>query len=297
MNLDALPFPNRFLLDNEKYIAPISHEPYTLIISSRGCPFNCIYCTAHKYYGKNVRFRSAENIVAEMRHVTEKLGIRFIAMWSDTFTLKKDFVLDLCNKIIESKLDVEWYCNSRVDTVDEDMIEAMAKAHCKVITLGVESLDQKMLDRMRKGIKVQRIKDTINLCRKHGIITQAHLIFGLPGENKDTIRTTIKGIIDANPDYAEFYCAVPFPGTDFNEFARKNNLLTTHDYARYELNQAVVSYPHLSDIEIKNAMIRAYRAFYIRPSYVLRKVKEFPITQWPSIARQAFSWAKDWIFG
>jgi radical SAM superfamily enzyme YgiQ (UPF0313 family) len=295
-NLDALPFPARNLLDNQKYIAPLSHNPYTLLIASRGCPFNCIYCTAHQYYGKKTRSRSTANILAEMRHIASNLGIRNIAMWSDTFTLNKPFVLELCKKIKESKLDVEWYCNSRVDTVDEEMIREMAAANCKVITLGVESLDQRILDNMRKGTRVEQIKKTIVLCRKYGVKTQAHLIFGLPGENSDSVSNTIRGIMEADPDYAEFYCAVPFPGTEFHAMARKHKWLTTTDYSKFEINQAIISYPHLSDVDIKSSMRRAYRAFYLRPIYLFRKLKEWPIWEWPSISKQVLSWAKDWIY-
>ncbi|MFH0979312.1 MAG: radical SAM protein [Candidatus Woesearchaeota archaeon] len=296
-DLDSLPFPDRTLLHNELYIAPLSHKPYTLIIASRGCPYSCIYCTAHQYYGRKPRSRSADNILEEIRHVVEKLHIRYIAMWSDTFTLNKQFVLELCYKIIASGLDFEWYCNSRVDTIDDEMIKIMAKAHCKVITLGVESLDQSILDRMKKRITVAQIERAISICRLHGIKTQAHLIFGLPGETAQSIKRTIKGIKHANPDYAEFYCAVPFPGTEFHDLMEKQGYITTKDYSRYELNQAIVSYPTLSDKDIKNALIQAYRAFYLRPSYVWRKVREFPLRDWPSIGLQAISWAKNWIFG
>jgi anaerobic magnesium-protoporphyrin IX monomethyl ester cyclase len=296
-NLDAMPFPSRNLMPNEKYTAPLYRKPYTLVISSRGCPFECIYCTAHQYYGRKPRFRSPQNVMAEIRHVVTKIGIRHIAMWSDTFTLRKEFVLELCKRIKQSELDFEWYCNSRVDTVDEEMIEAMAEANCRIMTFGVESFEQRVLDLMNKGITPEQTRRAIALCRKYEIRTQAHLIFGLPGENHESIAKTINGVIEADPDYAEFYCAVPFPGTKFYKLATEKNYLTTKQYSRYELNQAIVSYPNLSSAEVKKAMTKAYRKFYLRPSYIFRKATELPISQWPTIAGQAISWVRDWILG
>lgn len=297
-DLDKLPFPARELLHNEKYIMPLTHEPYTLIIPSRGCPYSCIFCTAHKYYGKKQRYRSVKNIVEEIKEIVYENKVYHIGMWSDTFTLNKKLVLEFCKAIKKENLHLKfsWYCNSRVDCLDEEMIKEMASANCKVMTLGVESLNKDILKNIKKGITPEQVEKTIKLCRKYSIETQTHIIFGLPGETKKTVNETIKGILRMKPDYAQFYCAIPFPGTEFYDYVEKNNLITTKNWDKYEINQAIVSYPNFSDKQIQNAMRKAYKRFYFRPAYVFKTFKGFSIKKWPSLILQSFSFIKGWVF-
>lgn len=297
-NLDSLPFPARELIPNEKYLMPLYHEPYTLLIPSRGCPFNCIFCTAHKYYGKNQRYRSIKNIIAEVKEIVFENNIHHIGIWSDNFTLNKKFVIDFCRALKKEKLEkqVDWYCNSRVDALDDEMVKEMSSAGCKVMTFGVESLDPQILKNIRKGITKQQVENTVRLCRKYKIQSQVHIIFGLPGENKETAKNTVKDILKINPDYVQFYCAIPFPGTEFYQYADKNNLITTKDWSKYEINRAIISYPNFSDRELQRTMRNAYLRFYFRPAYMIQVLKGFSLKKWPSLAYQAFSFVKGWVF-
>lgn len=296
-NLDSLPFPARELLHNEKYIGPLTQKPYTLVITGRGCPFNCIFCTANRYYGKRQRIRSPKNIVDEIEQIVRKFGIRNIGMWNDTFTFNKEQVKGLAREIIKRKLRIDWFCNSRVDTIDEEMLMLMAKSGCKVITFGVESLDERILKNIKKGINASQVENAVRLCRKYKIKSQLHIIFGLPGETRETLKKTIKETLRINPDYAQFYCAVPFPGTEFREYVTKRGYLHNAKWDKYEINNALVSYPHLSSKEIQNARKMAYRKFYLRPSYILKKMKEFPLRDWKKISVQAYHFFKGWVFG
>lgn len=295
-DLDSLPFPARNLLHNEKYLGPTIDRPYTLLIASRGCPHSCIFCIAHHYYGKKIRYRTPKNIAEEIKLIVKENNIRDIAMWSDTFTFNKEWILELCEEIIKTGLDINWYCNSRVDTIDEDRIKAMAASGCKVITFGVETLDENILKNIKKNTTLEQVENAIKLCKKYKIKSQVHMIFGLPGETKKTIKQTLKKLLKINPDYAQFYIALPFPGTEFYEYAKTNNILLTTDYSKYEINQAIISYPHLTDKDLKNAMKRAYRKFYFRPTYLVKKLKEFPIKQWPSLTMQSYNLMKNWVF-
>lgn len=295
-DLDELPFPARDLLKNEKYIEPLTQKPYTLVISGRGCPYGCIFCTADKYYGKNPRLRSPKNIVDEIEEVIKKFRINHIGMWSDTFTFSKEQVIGISKEILKRNLKVIWFCNSRVDTFDEERAKWMAKSGCRVITFGVESLDEKILKTAKKNIAVEQVRKAVEICRKYGIRSQLHLIFGLPGENESTIENTIKRVIKLDPDYAQFYCAVPFPGTEFREYVLKNNCFQKVPWEKYEINNALVSYPNLSSKKIQAGRKKAYRRFYFRPKYVLRKMKEFPIRDWKKISVQAYSFFKGWVF-
>ncbi len=295
-DLDSLPFPARELLNNEKYIEPLTQEPYTLIVTGRGCPFSCIFCTANKYYGKKQRIRSPESVADEIEECIKKHNISHIGMWSDTFTFNREQVIGISKEILKRKLKIHWFCNSRVDTVDDEMLEFMGRSGCKVITFGVESFDERILKNIKKNIKIESVGKAIELCRKQGIKSQLHLIFGLPGETRETLEKTIKEVVRAGPDYAQFYCAVPFPGTEFREYVNKKGYLKKVGWSKYEINNALVSYPNLSSQEIQKARKKAYRKFYLRPGYVLKKMWEFPLKDWKKISIQTYHFFKGWVF-
>lgn len=295
-DLDNLPFPARELIDNQRYTLPIINRPYTLLISSRGCPYNCIFCTANTYYGKKLRLRSPENILREIEHIITKHGIRDITMWSDTFTLNRDFVVKICQGIIESGLNIFWMSNSRVDKVDRELLSLMKRAGCIGISYGVESGVQEILDNIKKGITIQQIRDAFRWTHEVGIETLAHIIFGLPGETKDTIEQTIRFVINLDPDYAQFYCAIPFPGTEFYDTASKNNWIVADNWSRYELNQAIISTIKLPAEDLKRARIMAYRRFYLRPRYILKRLNKIRSFKDLSFAiKQTINFANEWV--
>lgn len=273
-NLDDLPFPARSLLDNNKYFLPVINEPYTLLISSRGCPHNCIFCTAHQYYGRKLRLRSCNNILAEIDEIVNKHKIKNITMWSDTFTLNRDFVVSVCNGIIKNNFNIKWMCNSRVDMVEIGLLRLMKKSGCIGISYGIESGAQEILDNIRKKTTLLQAKNAIKWTKDAGIESLAHVILGLPGETKNTINKTIKFIKDIDPDYAQFYCAVPFPGTDFYQQAVKNSWIKSYDWDKYEINQAIIGTPQLSVAELEKSKIRAFRSFYLRFAYLVKRLSK-----------------------
>jgi radical SAM superfamily enzyme YgiQ (UPF0313 family) len=294
-NLDELPFPARHLVDNKKYLFPFSKEPWTLLSANRGCPYNCIFCTAHLYCGRNQRFRSPQNIADEIEEIATKFKVKNIGMWGEIFTLNKDIVEKVCNEIKRRKLDINWYVTSRVDSLDENRIKNLISAGCKALTLGIESGSQKILNNIKKGITVQQSLRTIRLCKKHDLEIQAHLIFGLPGETKETIKETIKFINKANPDYANFYCAVPFPGTEFWDYVIKNNYLLTRDWSKFEINNAIISYPNLKATEIQNAKKMAFIKFYFRQNKIAEILNKYKISEYKQLFKDGFIFFKEWV--
>ncbi len=295
-NLDDLPFPARHLLDNQKYFLPVINQPYTLLISSRGCKFNCIFCTAHQYYGKKLRLRSPERVLQEIDEIINKHKIKNITMWSDTFTLNREFVMEVCKGIIKHKFDVQWMTNSRVDTVDPEMLNMMRKANCIGISYGIESGVQEILNNVKKGTTVEQISKAIGWTKAAGIESLAHVIFGLPGETPQTIEQTIKFIKKIDPDYAQFYCAIPFPGTKFYEMANKNNWIISRDWSKYELNQVVISTPQLSAEELKEAKVKAYKKFYLRPKYITKRIGKIRSADEIMVnLKQGFNFISSWV--
>jgi anaerobic magnesium-protoporphyrin IX monomethyl ester cyclase len=295
-HLDDMPFPARELAPNDKYYMPIINEPYTLIITTRGCPYNCIYCTAKQYYGKKVRERSPDNIIAEIREIVEKQKVKNITMWSDTFTYRREFVMEVCQKIIDSKLDINWWCNSRVDKVDKEMLTLMKKSGCQGISYGVESGVQEILDNVKKSIKTEDIQKAFALTNEVGIECLAHVIFGLPGETKQTAEQTINFVIKLKPTYAQFYCAIPFPGTELYSMAKESGWLTTDDWNKYEINQAIIETKQLSADELLEIKKRAFKKFYLRPRYMFAQLKRIKSPKdFLEKAKQAMNFFKSWV--
>lgn len=298
-NLDDLPFAARHLLDNARYTLPVINEPYTLIITSRGCPHSCIYCTAHQYYGKKLRLRSASNIVDEMQECLEKYAIRNFTMWSDTFNQSKKFVMEICGELKKRELEkkIRWMANSRVDHVDAEVLAEMKSSGCIGISYGVESGVDEILDNMKKGASAGQARIAVKLTKEAGIEVLTHIIFGLPGDTVETINQTIKYVIELDPDYAQFYCAIPFPKTELEELAKKNKWISINDYSKYELNQPILNMPSLSTKDLEKIRKKAYRAFYLRPSYMFRRLKKIRnIKDFMINLRQALNFSQSWIW-
>lgn len=296
LNLDTLPFPVRDLLRNERYKMPVYNRPYTLVVTSRGCPNNCSFCTASLYYGEKIRFRSPENVLDEVEEILKKYHIQDITFWADTFTYNRDYVLKICRGIKKRGLKFRWMANARVDRVDLELLKEMKATGCQILSFGVESGSQKILNRIGKNITLGQIRQAFRWCKQAQIERAAHIIFGLPGETRETIRQTMKFVKEINPDYVQFYSAIPFPGTRFYKEAVENDWIIAKSWEDYELGKNIISTPELSVEELASLRRKAYLQFYLRPRYILGRIKKFikkPSDIWP-FTRQAISFFKDW---
>jgi len=175
------------------------NRPYTLVVPSRGCPHHCTYCTAPMYDGKRLRLRTPSRVVDEIEEIKKRGTVSDFVMWTDTFTLDKSFVLELCSELEGRKLGVHWMCNSRVDSIDAEMARAMKAAGCTGVAFGVESGVQAILDNVRKGTTVEQGRTAFRVVSEAGIQTLAHFILGLPGETPDTILQTIAYAKEIDP--------------------------------------------------------------------------------------------------
>jgi radical SAM superfamily enzyme YgiQ (UPF0313 family) len=296
-DLDSLPFPARDLLNNEKYTMPVSNRPYTLLVSSRGCTGQCIFCTGRLYYGQKLRLRSAANICDELEEITGKFNIKDVTMWSDTFTLNRDFVVSVCEEILRRVIKVNWMANSRVDRVDLDLLKLMRRSGCSMISFGIESAVPEILKKCRKGTNPVQIENAIKWSREAGLETIAHVILGLPGETAETIRETDRFIRRINPDYVQYYGAIPFPGTEFYEMAQDNKWLTTNDWSCFEINQTIVGYPGLPAPDLDRARRRAFRSFYFRPGYLVKRLARLKTwREWSNLPKQGWGFLREWVW-
>ena len=269
-NLDDLPFPAWSEVDLEKYRIPISGDKFLLAIPHRGCPFNCIFCASKPYYGRKTRFRSPERFVDELEWVGKEFGIRNFLFWAETYTISKEFVMNVNREILKRNLKIKWVCNSRVDTIDEEMMQSLKEAGCWMVGYGIESGSQKILDAAGKRITLEQIVKTVNLTKKHGLTTTGHVIIGLPGESKETVFETIKFINGLPLDFAQFYTAAPWPGTELFKYASEKGLLKTTNFREYTQQKGVMETDTLSAEDMTKYCKLAYRKFYFRPKILFQ---------------------------
>jgi radical SAM superfamily enzyme YgiQ (UPF0313 family) len=278
--LDELPLPARDLLDNKRYILLNKGVPFTIIRASRGCPYNCIFCTSSLYSMKCWRSRSPRNIITEIKSVRETLDIHDFMFLSDTFTLKEEVILALCEMIRKECSGISWICNSRTDTLTEKMAFAMKEAGCWLVSLGIESGDETILKNIKKGATVADAKKSVNILRKAGIRSIGYYVFGLPGETSETIEKTISFSKELDTDYAYFFPAIPFPGTEYFEIARREGRLLSQDWRRYYQGKSgIISFPDLDGSDIVRAIQRAFRTYYLRPSRIIKELREIRHTR------------------
>lgn len=280
-NLDEIPFPARHLANNRLYLRPDTGEMQTTIVTNRGCPFHCVYCLANQTAGVKNRYRSVENVVAEIRECVEKHGIRNFLFRSDLFTQNKKWVISLCQAIIDAKLDISWASNSRVDTICEERLQWMKKAGCWIIAFGVESGDQEVLDKIDKKATVEDSYRAVELCRKVGIRSSVYLLMGLPWDTYESAEKLADYAIDLNPDILEIFYAYPFPGTPLYELAVKEGLIKDGEIPKSAYDSPAFPGIYLSVEEMRELRRKALRKFYLRPSKVVgtlssvRSPKEF----------------------
>jgi len=270
-DLDTLSFPDRRMLPYKKYFAASAkRNPCTSIITSRGCPYRCIFCS--NIYHKP-RFRSPQNVVDEIEMIIDQLHIRDIEFLDSTFNLKKQLVLDICNEIIKRKLDFFWRCICRVDLIDREILRHLKSAGCYLITYGVESGSDRILKILKKGISTSQVKYAFKITKEIGVETHGLFMVGIPGETQQEIKETINFSKKLKPDYAQFFITTPLPGSKLLELAIKNkwiNDIKEIDYYDFlGVQKPLMKFPSLTQNEINNLHKRAIQHFFFRFRYIL----------------------------
>ena len=269
-NLDILPFPARHLVDNSIYRRPDNGKVQAVIKVARGCPFHCFFCLATPVSGTKVRTRSPENIVAELKECVEKYNIKNFLFWSYIFNFDREWTLELCQKIIESGLKITWSSNTRADTMDDEMAKMMYKSGCRLVSMGVESGSQKMLDNIGKKITLDDIRNTVKILKKNKIKIYNYFVIGLPWETEETVEETIKFAIELDSNFISFYTATPLPGTKYFAYAMMNKLVEGNLDFRSAYYEPVVRSEYLSKERIFELHKQAVKRFYLRPKFILK---------------------------
>jgi anaerobic magnesium-protoporphyrin IX monomethyl ester cyclase len=266
-NIDDIPFPSRDLLPMHLY--KFNGVKYTTMLTSRGCPFKCSFCSSSRLFGGYWRGRSPENVLEEMKIVYEEYGIRNIEFIDDTFTLNQERAEKICDEIIKQGWDISWGASSRVDTLSKKLAEKMKKAGCWIIYLGIESGSQKILDAIGKRITLEQVEKAVKILKDAGIKVLGSFIIGFLQDTKETIKETIKFAKSLNLDYAQFSILTPYPGTPIFDYAKKHGMLLTEDWSKYTATEPIVKIEGVSEKEIKALFQKAYITFYLRPRIVM----------------------------
>jgi radical SAM superfamily enzyme YgiQ (UPF0313 family) len=273
MELDNIPYPARHLTNNSLYFRPDSGELQTTLVTNRGCPFHCIYCLANQVSGTKNRYRSVENVIGEIRECVEKYGIRNFLFRSDLFTQNKKWVVSLCQAILDNKLDIQWACNSRVDTITAEAAVWMKKAGCWIVAMGVESGDQDTLDKIEKQSKVEQAFSAVKILREAGLKSSVYLLMGLPWDTPEKIDAQVKFAKALDPDFLEIFYTYPFPGTKLYEIAVSEGLIKDGEIPRQAYADPAMPGLYLSVEQFSKLRKRALRQYYTQPKVILRTLK------------------------
>jgi radical SAM superfamily enzyme YgiQ (UPF0313 family) len=259
-NLDLLPFPAWDLFDLNKYssfgIKGSFQSPELPILTQRGCPYQCVFC--QKVLGSIVRSRSLENILKEIKYNYFQLKINRFAIIDETFTFNKEKIINFCKHLIKTKLNrvISWWCTTRINLLDEEIIKYMKCAGCRLVSFGLESGDTKILEKINKGITLEQTTKNILILRKYNIEIHYGIIYGLPFETILSLHATLKFVLSNRPDLISFSILIPYPGTKVYNYCFSNygglNLIAKKwsDYSKQmgnaiELNQIPRRYLHL----------------------------------------------------
>jgi len=287
-DLDDLPMPMHELLPLEKYRMPLIKGAFTFIVTSRGCPAGCTYCIKHVSYQYSARLRSPKLIMEELWRLKE-LGIDNIHMYADLFTVNREQVMELCERMIEEEIGIRWTCNSRVDYVDEEMLKKMGRAGNWLISWGIESGNEQILKHARKGAYPDKAERALKWAREAGIKNWGYFIIGLPGETEETIRETIEFAKRLPLDIALFHVAAPYPGTPFFFEVVENGWFRAGTrWEQVDMDKGtVLDYPGLSAERLLYWQKRAFREWAFRPGPMVTYLKML-LSDWSTV-RSALS--------
>ncbi|MDP8256581.1 MAG: radical SAM protein [Candidatus Alcyoniella australis] len=278
-DLDDLPYPARDLIDLELYKGSSSPgldsslQRITELFTSRGCPMNCIFCASAVTHRNKVRFRSAEHVLGEVRQCVEQYGIQHFTIDDDTFTYGHKRLTAICDGLRE--LGVSWDCDSRVDSVNPEVLKMMADSGCKKIAFGVETGSPRMLELIKKQITVEQIEDGFDWAHRAGILTSAFIMIGShPSETIEDLDQTLALIKRIRPDFVLVYIAVPYPGTELYHIMHDQELVFTEDWNEYDIVRTIPKWrtENFSPDQLVALQEKLYRKIYFTPRFIAQKL-------------------------
>jgi anaerobic magnesium-protoporphyrin IX monomethyl ester cyclase len=273
VNLDDLPFPAYDTLNlpwyfpKGKRIAPM--------ITSRGCPYQCTFCSSSRITGKRWRGRSPMNVMQEVKLLRDRYGVQDVTFIDDLFTFDYRRVEEICSSMTQEADDIGWTCSSRADIMARhpEMTDWLKAAGCHTLYMGAESGSQRILNRIKKGIRLSQVISAVKRAKKVGLEVVLSFILGIPGETREDIQSTIDFACKLDPDLAQFTICTPYPGTPMYDEAKEKRWLSVSDWSKFTVLEPIMDLPGLSRDWIKKQLRRAYYRFYTRPSFIWKQIK------------------------
>ncbi|KUO41185.1 MAG: hypothetical protein AVW06_01640, partial [Hadesarchaea archaeon DG-33-1] len=276
-NLDELPSPAKHLIPQNAHYGHFWYRGYRValknlsgMITSRGCPFGCTFCSCTAFSGRKIRARSPENVVEEMEYLVNERGVEQIFIVDDNFTWLPKRVMKICQLIKKRGLEFNWFCEGRVDTASEEMYKSMADAGCWLIFLGLESGSQRILDYYKKKTTVEKGWHAVALAQKAGIDVVGSFIVGSPIETEEDYQRTLDFITRADMDLISMSSLKVLPGTELWQKFEARGLISPEDWNKYfEISDLYDGHPKE---RVRQWMRAAERKFYFRPNYLIKEI-------------------------
>lgn len=265
-DLDSLPWPNRHFFPMEKYNDTPGDipTPSVQMWASRGCPYHCIFCAWPQiiYGGSNYRTRDPVKVIDELEFLITKCGFKSVYFDDDTFNIGKPRILALCDEMRRRSIRIPWAIMARADTMDKEMLEAMADRGLRALKYGVESGDQGILDNCGKNLKLDKVREAVAFTKNLGINIHLTFTFGLPGETKETARKTIDLAQELDPDTLQFSIITPFPGSKYYSMLEEKGFLLSKDWSKYDgYTSAVLKTDAMTPDDLEEALNTANRTW------------------------------------
>lgn len=277
-NIDTIPLPAWDLFPLKIYfkysVTGYTQERNMNILTSRGCPFHCTFC--YDTFGKKTRFRSPENVIAELKELKRRYGITKLDLYDETFTVHKQRAMEICRRMIDEKLNMKWDCSGRVNCIDEELLRIMKKAGVTHILYGIESGSQKILNEMKKGVLVEQAKKAIRSTRKVGIEFIPTLMIGFPSESRETIEESVNFFKEMSI-FSEAFYPTPHPGAPLYDYALQKGLIKDEDKYLESLThfgRLVVNLTNMPDEKLMMLRNSAVRRIFI--SYMMKNLYKVP---------------------
>jgi radical SAM superfamily enzyme YgiQ (UPF0313 family) len=274
LDLDSLKFPERSAMNNSLYVRPDTGEMQATITTSRGCAAACVYCLTPKISGTKIRLRSPENIFEELLECYNKHKIKNFFFKSDTFTMDKNWVKDLCVLIMSSELHgkIEWVANSRVNPLEKETLQYMKDAGCWLVAFGFESGNDEILKKMKKGAKLEDNLIAAKYAKEVGLKIFGFYLMGLPWEDRKHIQDTINMMYKIDADFIEVHIATPYYGTELYEIAKEEQLINETVLGRDYFNSPTIGTKYLSIEEVERIKKYTILRYHLRLNYIYRKL-------------------------
>jgi anaerobic magnesium-protoporphyrin IX monomethyl ester cyclase len=279
-NLDDVPMPAWELLPMKKYRAHNWHcfdhikerQPYAVLYTSLGCPFNCTFCCINAMFGKHmIRYRNLDNVMEELDFLINTFGVKNIKVIDEMFALNEKRIVALCDMIIERKYDLNMWAYARVNTVTEKMLYKMKQAGINWVAYGFESGSKRVIESITKGYKMEQVGKVVEMTYNLDIHICANFIFGLPEDDFDSMNETLKLMLDINAEWANIYCAMAYPGSKLYEMALENKWplpASWEGYSQYAYETLPLPTNYLTGGQVLSFRDYAFQTYYHNPRYL-----------------------------